>query len=95
MIRYLGGKSAQSATGTGRWIASLLPTGDTYCEPCFGMGGVFLYRAPAKREIINDRSGRIVNFWRVIRDQPEPLATMLDQSPTIPARDEYAWATQR
>ena len=91
-VRYLGGKSANSATGTGRWIASMLPVEDGYCEPCFGMGGVFLARPAVKREIINDLSGRIVNMWRVVRDDYADLNNMLGHSRRHVARDEYKWA---
>lgn len=74
-IRYYGGKSPMGR-GTGKWIAALLPNdADTvYCEPFAGMLGVLLQRAPARHEIVNDLNGDIVNFWRVLRDQPEELA---------------------
>ena len=91
-VRYLGGKNVNSSTGTGRWIASMLPIEDGYCEPCFGMGGVFLARPRVRREIINDRSSRIVNFWRVVRDRADELGDMLEKSLRYPPRDEYKWA---
>jgi DNA adenine methylase len=41
---------------------------DTYAEPFVGMGGVFLRRTlAAKAEVINDRSGDVAGFFRVLQ----------------------------
>ncbi|MCX5495111.1 DNA adenine methylase [Kaistia dalseonensis] len=40
----------------------------TYCEPFVGMGGVFLRRTRAPRsEVINDRSGDVIGFFRILQ----------------------------
>jgi DNA adenine methylase len=40
-----------------------------YGEPCVGMGGIFLRRRrQPKAEYINDVSGDVVNFFRVVRE---------------------------
>jgi len=51
-----------------------------YCEPFAGMLGVLLSRPRVKIEIVNDSSERIINLWRVIRDQPEELFEKLDKT---------------
>ena len=78
-LNYYGGKQR----GKGAWIASLLPWehSNTYVEPFAGMAGVLLARQPVRSEILNDLNERIVNWWRVVRDQPEELAELLEYTP--------------
>lgn len=52
-----------------------------YCEPFAGMLGVLLQREPARREIVADLDGDVINWWRVVRDHPAELGDMLDHSP--------------
>ena len=87
---YTGGKNARSPQGTGRWIASMLPHAELYCEPFLGMGGVLLQRSPSKHEIANDLDGRVVNWWRTVRDQPDELQRLIGLTPK--ARAEHEWA---
>jgi DNA adenine methylase len=51
---------------------------ETYAEPFVGMGGVFLrrHRAP-KGEIINDRSGDVATFFRILQRHYVPFMDML------------------
>jgi DNA adenine methylase len=81
-ISYYGGKSKMAPL-----IVSLIPDHDVYMEPFFGSGAVFFAKAPARHEIINDLEGNVVNFFRVLRDQPEQLERLCRLSPH--ARDEW------
>lgn len=59
-----------------------------YCEPFVGMGGVFFRRnhAPAA-EVINDRSGEVVNLFRILqRHYPQFMDTLRFQ---IASRREF------
>jgi site-specific DNA-adenine methylase len=51
---------------------------ETYAEPFVGMGGVFLrrHRAP-KGKIINDRSGDVATFFRILQRHYVPFMDML------------------
>ncbi len=51
---------------------------ETYAEPFIGMGGVFLRRtrAPAG-EVINDISGDVTTFFRILQRHYEPFMDML------------------
>lgn len=69
------------------WIISFMPPHTTYLEPFFGSGAVFFNKAPSKVETINDIDGNVVNLFRVIREQPEELAALIEMTPW--ARDEY------
>ena len=82
-MRWLGGKSWSSPTGTGRWVASLLPSNYTgaYVEPFAGMLGVLLQRAPMRFEIVNDLDGDVVNWWLCVRDHADEFARALALTP--------------
>lgn len=65
---YLGGKRNLAK----RVIARLetIPH-SAYCEPFIGMGGIFLRRRQRPRvEVINDLSGDVANFFRMVREHP-------------------------
>lgn len=91
-LAWVGGKSVSATQGTGRWIAGLLPddTSATYVEPFAGMLGVLLQRPKATVELVNDTNGRIVNWWRCLRDQPDELLRLVAFTPN--SRDEFEHA---
>ena len=66
-------------------IVSLMPPHLHYVEPFFGGGAVLLARNPEDpalwllphkgvSEVVNDINGRLINFWRVLRD-PDAFAS--------------------
>ena len=80
---YYGGKRKLAP-----WITDLMPTHDGYIEPFFGSGAVLFSKRPARREIVNDADGEIVNFFRALREHPTRLAASCRLTPY--ARDEHA-----
>lgn len=67
LLNYYGGKQHLAPI-----LSSLIVRGsfDTYCEPFCGSAAVF-FAAPgrwARIEILNDVSGELMNFYRVMRD---------------------------
>lgn len=73
------------------WIVRHFPYGfKNYVEPLFGGGSVFFQMNRAPLETINDADGAVVNYWRVVRDDPERLADALLNTPW--ARDEFELA---
>ena len=88
-LRYYGGKRGY---GLGQWIAGLLPLEkhSCYIEPFAGMAGVLLARPPVKMEMLNDLNGRLVNWWRVVRDSPCEFGWLVEHTPR--SRDEFRWA---
>ena len=89
-LRWAGGKSEFGHHGTGRWVASLLPPPAatyTYLEPYSGMLGVLLQRQPARREIVSDLDEDLINWWRVVRDQPGELSDLLELTPSWSAAE--------
>lgn len=52
-----------------RWIIEQMPVHRVYVEPFGGMAGVLLKKEPSEIEVFNDLDGRVINFFRVIRDR--------------------------
>ncbi len=84
-------------------IIALMPRHIHYVEPFFGGGAVLLSRDPNNEllwhpnhrgvsEVVNDINGRLVNFWRVLRD-PEKFETFRRRMEAMPfSRDEWSAA---
>ena len=64
-----------------------------YCEPFGGSAVVLLNKQPAEIETLNDLNGEIVNFFRVLRDQPDELIRAIELTPY--SRQEYLSAIQQ
>lgn len=62
-------------------IAGLLPPHEHYVEAFAGSLAVLLAKAPSKLETVNDLDHSLVTFWRVVRDDPQTLASLLDATP--------------
>ena len=88
-LPYYGGKRGY---GKAEWIASFLPhkSDSCYIEPFAGMAGVLFARQPVKVEVLNDLNQRVVNWLRVVRDQPEEFGRLVEKTPI--SRVEYQWA---
>lgn len=81
-LNYFGGKSRHLD-----WILPHIPEHKCYLEPFCGSAAVFLNKKPALLETISDKDGRLVNFFRVLRDNPQPLIEKLQL--TLYARQEF------
>ena len=92
-LGYYGGKSPKGKIGP--WIAGILPwhRDSCYVEPFAGMLGVLLCRRPVKIEIVNDRDGDLICWWRMVRDHPNKFAHLVIQTPK--SRDLYREACSR
>lgn len=82
LLNYPGAK-----WGMAEEIVSLMPPHRSYLEPYFGSGAVLFNKPPSAIETVNDIDGDIVNFFTVIREQPEELARLIDLTPY--ARDVF------
>lgn len=85
ILKYPGAKNRLS-----EWICSLIPEHEVYLEPYFGSGAVFFNKPQARIETINDLDENVVNFFRVIREQPDKFMEQLKLTPY--ARKEYEYA---
>ena len=82
VLKYPGAKHRAA-----KWLVSLVPEHEVYCEPFFGSGAVFFAKPKAKIETINDLDGNVVNYFRIVREHPEELSRLLSLTPY--AREEY------
>lgn len=88
-LTYYGGKQ-----NLVKHLLPLLPPHKVYVEPFCG-GCALLWAKGLPRvfnnntglEVINDTNGRLINFWRMLRDRGDELATKLQLTPY--AKDEY------
>ena len=74
-LPYPGGKQRRAAE-----IVRLINAvkHNCYCEPFAGGLSVLFAKNISPCEIVNDKNGVIVNFWKVVRDWPEELLTEME-----------------
>ncbi|MEK4908357.1 DNA methyltransferase [Niallia circulans] len=82
ILHYPGSKWSMAS-----WIISHMPEHKTYLEPFFGSGAVFFNKPKSSIETINDMDSSVVNLFKVIRDNPEKLAKLIEWTPF--SREEY------
>jgi DNA adenine methylase len=85
LLQYPGKKNTLA-----RWIVDHFPNdyqSMTYLEPFFGTGCVFFTKERSLLETINDRDGEITNLFTQIRERPQELIDLLQNTPW--SRDEY------
>ena len=75
------------------WLLPLLPMTKHYCEPFSGSAAVLVNRHPSPLETLNDIDGEIVNFFRILRDQPDELIRLIGLTPF--ARKEFETAIKK
>lgn len=74
------------------WLLPYLPPCHHYCEPFGGSGAVLLNRFPSPVETYNDLDGEVVNFFRILREQPDELIRQIALTPF--SREEFALACE-
>lgn len=87
-LRYYGGK-----THLVPQILRLLPAHNVHVEPFGGSAALLLAKPPVALEVINDLNLRLINFYRVLRAQPQELVRQLEATPY--SRREYEAACER
>lgn len=75
-LTYYGGKQKLAAQ-----IVPWIPAHRVYLEPFAGGAAVLFAKPRADRETINDSDGRVVAFWRTLRDRPDELARAIELTP--------------
>jgi DNA adenine methylase len=63
------------------WLLPLLPECTHYVEPFGGSAAVLLNRPISLIETYNDLDGDVVNFLKIVREQPDELRRMIDLTP--------------
>lgn len=86
LLRYTGGKHKLAD-----WIIAQMPPHLVYCEPYSGGAAVLFRKSLSKVEVINDKWLDLINFFKVLRDQPEALVRAIDLTPYARAEYELAY----
>lgn len=75
-LTYYGGKQQLAQR-----IVALMPPHKVYFEPFAGGAAVLFGKPRAQRETLNDVDGRVMRFWRALRDSPDELARAIALTP--------------
>lgn len=86
-LRYHGGKFRLAP-----WVLDFFPPHLTYVEPFGGAASLLLKKPRSRAECYNDLDGRIVNFFRVLRDPAKSIELQRRVALTPYARDELEWS---
>lgn len=68
-------------------IIKIMPKHEIYIEPYFGSGAIFFKKMLCNNTILNDLDNNVVNLFKVIRNNPEELALLVEFTPY--SREEY------
>lgn len=82
VLKYPGAKNRLAS-----WICGYIPEHKVYLEPFAGSLAVLFNKERCHIETANDLNGEIVNFFRVLRDNPEELKRLIELTPY--SRKEY------
>lgn len=74
-ITYYGGKKLMLGH-----ILPLIPIHNTYVEPFAGGLAVFFSKDPSPVEIVNDLNGFVINFYIQLKDNFEPLQSLIQST---------------
>jgi DNA adenine methylase len=75
-LTYYGGKQQLAQR-----IVALMPPHKVYFEPFAGGAAVLFAKPRAQRETLNDLDGRVMRFWRALRERPDELAQAVMLTP--------------
>ncbi|MGL4292726.1 MAG: DNA adenine methylase [Bacteroidales bacterium] len=67
-ITYYGGKQKLVPT-----ITEMIPEHKLYCEPFSGGAAVFFAKDPSAIEVLNDTNKELINFYKVLKSEPNAL----------------------
>ncbi len=86
-LRYHGSKYALSG-----WIIGHFPRHECYVEPYGGGAGVLLQKSRSWLEVYNDLDQQVVNFFRVLREQPDDLVRQIELTPYAKVEWELSYS---
>lgn len=85
-LRYHGAK-----WNLAPWVIRHFPAHELYCEAYGGSGAVLLRKDRSLLEVYNDLDEEVVNFFRVMRDDPDRLIRGIEMTPFAKAEWELSY----
>jgi site-specific DNA-adenine methylase len=83
-ITWFGGKSRQL-----HWLLPLFPPHQVFVDVFGGSGAVLLGKPPSPVDVYNDIDGRLVNLFRVLRDEEQAQRLIKSLELTPFSRSEF------
>ena len=80
-FRYAGGKYYARTL-----ILRHVPLHSVYIEPFAGGGSIFFAKNKVAKNHLNDKDGNLIDVYKIIRDQPEQLISVLHRMPESESR---------
>lgn len=87
VLKYPGAKNRIAS-----WLCEYIPEHNVYVEPFGGSLAVLFNKPRCHIETVNDLHGEVVNFFKILRDDPEELIKRIELTPY--SREEYNLAYQ-
>ena len=81
-ITYYGGKQNMI-----KHLLGIIPAHKIYCEPFFGGGALFFAKPKSEVEIINDKNGEVINFFKIVKTRFPELQKEIQG--TLHSREHY------
>ena len=81
-FKWVGGKSRLR-----KFIIPLIPEHQCYVEPFGGAAWVLFGKSPSRIEVLNDIDEELINFFRVVKRQPEELVESFEME--LVSRSEF------
>lgn len=88
VLKYPGAKTRLAG-----WICEYIPEHKVYVEPYAGSLAVLFNKPRSHIETVNDLNCEVVNYFMVLRDYPEELKALIENTPY--AREEYERAYEK
>jgi DNA adenine methylase len=85
-LRYHGSKWILA-----KWIIGYFADHECYVEPYGGAAAVLLQKPRSYLEVYNDMAGDVVNFFRVLRDDPDRIIHAISLTPYAKAEWELSY----
>lgn len=86
VMNYLGSKFSALP-----WLLPMLPETHRFVDVFGGSGNVTVNREPSPVEVYNDLNKKVVNFFRVLREQRAELVELLELTPHSRVEYQQAW----
>jgi site-specific DNA-adenine methylase len=85
-LAWIGGKCHLAPK-----LINLMPDHVCYCEPFGGAAHVLLQKQPSTNEVYNDINGEVVNFFMILRRDPDKLQQACSSLPYARALFDRWW----
>lgn len=73
IVKWAGGKRSLLPV-----LRENIPDHEIYVEPFLGGAALFLDKAASERSVLSDKNARLINMYRIVRDNPAELTALVE-----------------